>query len=93
MTLLFVVISTNIFAQDKTITISGMPSNAPYCYTNSEGELDGYVPNVAKIIMEESGLSYTMSKTTRNFMYYYEGTSAIDNSLESKNLYYSILNA
>ena len=89
--LLFVIISTNVFAQEiaenKIITISGMPSNAPYCYTDSKGKLGGYIPNVVKVIMEDAGLSYQFVPNKQEPMYHYNSIAEEDEFINVADLY------
>ena len=56
-TLLFVLISTNIFAQEKTVLVGGIPTNAPYGYY-AHDSFRGYVPAVVDVIMKKAEVKY-----------------------------------
>ena len=64
-----------------------MPSNAPYCYTNSDGELDGYIPRVAKAIMEDADLPYKIVSNTMEPMYHYNSINEREEYLNIDDLY------
>ena len=85
--LLCIVICTKGYAQERIITISGMPSNAPYYYTNSYGEPDGFVPQVAQCIMDDAGLSYKIVSSTMEPMYHYNSITESDVFLHIDDLY------
>ena len=87
LSLFLLIISVNILAQNDVLKIGGMPCNYPYYYEEDEGEAEGYIPSVTKAIMEDAGLSYSLSEKTNNFMYYYGDTSSIDSSLMKNDLY------
>ena len=64
-----------------------MPSNAPYCYTNSKGELDGYIPHVVEAIMKDAGLPYKIVPNTMETMYHYNSINERNEYLKIDDLY------
>ena len=58
-TLLFVLISANTFAQEKTVLVGGIPTNPPYGYY-AHDSFRGYVPAVVDVIMKKAEVKYQL---------------------------------
>ena len=76
-----------LYSQEDTIKISGIPINSPYYYVNKDCEADGYIPHVIKAVMEDVGHPYNITSVSNDYMYHNHSIEETDNILRDYGLY------